>query len=113
MYGFQYIHLKARGSQVGAPREGPRRAGRRGRRALLVEREGRRRDEDESRGVRDRSRSPERGGGGGGYDDRGGGGAAGEGAGCARRGGGGGGRGARGGAAGVAHMYGLYISSGS
>ena len=63
MYGFQYIHLKARGSQVGAPREGPRRAGRRGRRALLVEREGRRRDEDESRGVRDRSRSPERGGG--------------------------------------------------
>ena len=112
MYGFQYIHLKARGSQVGAPREGPRRAGRRGGRALLVEREGRRRDEDESRGVRDRSRSPERGGGGG-YDDRGGGGAAGEGAGCARRGGGGGGRGARGGAAGVAHMYGLYISSGS
>ena len=65
MYGFQYIHLKARGSQVGAPREGPRRAGRRGGRALLVEREGRRRDEDESRGVRDRSRSPERGGGGG------------------------------------------------
>ena len=62
MYGFQYIHLKARGSQVGAPREGPRRAGRRGGRALLVEREGRRRDEDESRGVRDRSRSPERGG---------------------------------------------------
>ena len=42
MYGFQYIHLKAaRGGRVGAPREGPRTAGRRGGCALLVEREGR------------------------------------------------------------------------